>query len=208
MAFGDSITAGTVTTFNGLLRITIAPQSYPYKLKDLLADRHADQQIEVYNEGSPNEWAADGVTRLPERLTEDSPQVLLLLEGVNDINSGAGVDDTIANLQTMIGEAHNRGLVVFVGTLLPQRAGSQRAYAPGLIQPFNEQLKAMVAANDATLVDLYTPFAADLSLLGPDGLHPTAAGYTKMAEIWADAIDEVLEAPVTTVKAPRGARLR
>jgi lysophospholipase L1-like esterase len=208
MAFGDSLTAGEVKTFNGLLRIVVPSESYPTKLKRLLEGRHPGQQIEVYNEGSSGEHVEDPTTapRFSQALTNDSPQVLLLLEGVNDLNTNgeAAIAPTIADLQAMISEARDRGVQVFVGTLLPQRPGAMRAYSLELIQPFNNQLKAMAAASGATVVDLYTPFAADLSLLGPDGLHPSPAGYTKMAQIWADAIDAALGAPLPGVLQPCG----
>ena len=204
VAFGDSITAGTITTLQGLLRLVVAPDSYPYKLQNLLESRHPSQRFQVYNEGVPGEEAATGVGRLPGVMSADSPQVVLLLQGVDDLDppNYADIPTTVGNLQTEVQEAQAAGAVVMVGTLLPQRRGGLRAWAIDEIQPFNAQLKTMVKANGAILVDLYTPFAANLSLIGPDGLHPTAAGYTKMAQIWADAIDAAFSIPLPSSSTP------
>ena len=43
----------------------------------------------------------------------------------------------------------------------------------------------------STYVDTYTTF--DLQLIGVDGLHPTAAGYTRLAEIFAAQITATFE---------------
>ncbi len=209
VAFGDSITAGTITMFNGLLRLVVAPQSYPYKLQAILTGEHGGQRIQVYNEGVQGECAGSdgmgcddigsvGTSRLPGVLRADSPQVVLLLQGIDDLNppNNADIPTVIGHLQQMIGEAQGAGATVLIGTLLPQVRGGSRAWSIDLIQPFNAQLKVMAASAGATVVDLYTPFAADLSLIGPDGLHPTAAGYTEMAQVWANAIDAAFSIPL------------
>ena len=60
------------------------------------------------------------------------PEVLLLLEGVNDLNGGEthGTTEVVNGLRSMVRLARGRGVVVFVGTLLPQRHGGFRAYRP------------------------------------------------------------------------------
>jgi len=209
VAFGDSITAGTIATPQGLLQLIVAPQSYPAQLETLLSIDHPDQRIQVYNEGVAGEPTFVGINRLPGVLSADQPQVLLLLEGVNDLDGlgAAGIQPTIANLGSMIAEAQGQGITVFVGTLLPQVPGGYRAFSINLIVPFNDALKQLVAGDGATLVDFYTPFAADMSLIGYDGLHPNAAGYLKMAQIWEQAINSALEIPLptaTTSSAPPG----
>ena len=206
VAFGDSITAGTITMFNGLLQLVVAPQSYPYKLQNLLQTEHSDQRIHVYNEGVEGEPTYQGISRLPGVLDADQPQVLLLLEGVNDLDAlgSAGIQPTITNLQSMIQNAQSRGIKVMVGTLLAQRPGGYRAISINLIQPFNTQLAQMAASMGVTLVDFYTPFEQNLNLLGPDGLHPNADGYTQMAQIWAAAIDLAFEEPLPTPTVPSG----
>jgi lysophospholipase L1-like esterase len=52
----------------------------------------------------------------------------------------------------------------------------------------------MVASEGAILVDLYPVFEASLGeLIGPDGLHPSEAGYRKIADTFFDAIKQRLE---------------
>ena len=47
----------------------------------------------------------------------------------------------------------------------------------------------MALANGALVVDLHSAFAADVpDWIGPDGLHPTIAGYQEMAQLFFDTI--------------------
>jgi lysophospholipase L1-like esterase len=205
MAFGDSQTAGTITMANGLLGLVASSAAYPGDLQNILQSDFPGQRITVFNEGQPDETAVDGESRFPGTLQSDNPQVVLLLEGVNDLNENgaAGESDALAALSSMIGDAQAAGDKVLVGTLLPQVPGGQRAYAVDLIQPFNVQLTQMVASHGAVLVDLYDTFAADLSLIGPDGLHPTALGYAKMAQLWADKIESLYQEPLPSPVTPQ-----
>ena len=46
---------------------------------------------------------------------------------------------------------------------------------------FNDSVRALAATEGVTLVDVYQAFGGNLALLGPDGLHPSADGYAKIA---------------------------
>ena len=94
----------------------------------------------------------------------------------------------------MIREGRSRAATVFVGTLLPQRPGGAKAFAPALIAPTNDRIRAMAMAEAATLVDLYAAFGGVAgTLIGDDGLHPNAEGKQKIAETFFDAIRSRLE---------------
>lgn len=199
VAFGDSITEGQISL------IPSPPQSYPFKLQNLLTARYTDQvsTIRVLDEGIGGELVSNGIRRLPGVLNADAPEVVLLMEGVNDLNSGGAskipeIGDTLASMVRM---ARGRGAQVFVATLLPQRAGAQRAFAVGSIEPMNTRIRQMAAAEGAILVDLYQGFGGSPDpWVGSDGLHPTEAGMGRIAELFFNAIRERLETtPVRTV---------
>jgi acyl-CoA thioesterase-1 len=86
----------------------------------------------VFAEGGGGETTAGGASRLPGVLNADMPEVLLLLEGVNDLASGGsgGISPMISNLRSMVQQAQGRGIRVFLGTLppeIPERAARRRA---------------------------------------------------------------------------------
>lgn len=98
LAFGDSLTAG-VGASNG--------QDYPAQLAHLCG-------CQVLNAGISGETTEQGLARLPDVLTEVQPDLLLLLEGGNDILRNQSVQQMQHNLAQMIAEAKGRGIDVLL----------------------------------------------------------------------------------------------
>src|SRR5258706_14620649 len=97
-------------------------------------------------------------------------------------------------LRTMVRIAQGRGIRVFLATLTPERAGGFRAFAFDVIPAANDQIRQLAAAEGTTLVDLYAGFGGSPDpYIGFDGLHPNAAGYQKIAQLYFDAIRSKLE---------------
>jgi lysophospholipase L1-like esterase len=98
----------------------------------------------------------------------------------------------------MIQEARSRSITVFAATLLPERPGGCRAYDysedyDDIIEA-NVQIRRMIGTEGAILVDLYEAFNGRTAMLiGEDGLHPSAAGYQRIAQTFFDAIKKSLE---------------
>ena len=198
LAFGDSITEGAISLAVPQFALTAGLEvSYPYKLQAMLGERYSTQTIAVGNAGRSGERAEQGVARLPGVLTETQPELVLLLEGVNDLNlyGAAGLQRTLAKVGEMIALCQMQGRQVMVGTLPPERPGGFRAGAIALIEPFNNGLKDVVRSQGASLVDVHAGFGGDLSLLGADGLHPTEAGYQRIAETFFEAIQQQFDTP-------------
>ena len=195
VAFGDSITEGKLA--NG----DIVQTPYPAGVKRDLEGRYTSQLFVVIGAGGGGETSAGGVARLPGVLSAQNPEVLLLLEGVNDLPSGnpAQIPPMISNLRTMVQTAQGRGVRVFLGTLPPEIPNGQRAGAQPLIVPANDQIRALAGSTGATLVDVYQAMIGSLNtVIGSDGLHPTQAGYDAIARAFFDAIRARLEVPPTT----------
>lgn len=196
LAFGDSITEGAISLTVPQFALTAGLEvSYPYQLQAMLGERYSTQTITVGNAGRGGERAEEGVIRLPGVLTETQPELVLLLEGVNDLNlyGAAGLQRTLAKVGEMIALCQMQGRQVMVGTLPPERPGGFRAGAVALVDPFNDGLKDVVRSQGASLVDVNAGFGGDLSLLGADGLHPTVAGYQRIAQSFFEAIQQKFE---------------
>jgi lysophospholipase L1-like esterase len=110
----------------------------------------------------------------------------------------------------MIDLAQSRGVDVLIATLTPV-TDHRDADWPGLqtgINNLNARIRSIAAARGVTIVDLYAALQADLSLLQNDGLHPTAAGYRKIAETFLRALITLYESapapqPSANLAAPR-----
>jgi lysophospholipase L1-like esterase len=200
VAFGDSITEGKPgpAGYHADPRFPF-PNAYAKVLYDRLTERYTAQTIEMYDEGIGGNQVhggppPDGVTRLPGVLTADTPQVLLLQEGVNDLITGDSIANVIGGLRTMVRTAQSRGILVFLATLLPQRPGGSRTGHIELIVPANDAIKALAASEGAILVDVYQAFGGSPDpWIDADGLHPTVEGYRKMAETFFAEIQRRLE---------------
>lgn len=196
LAFGDSMTEGVTQPAYTPPALTAGlPVSYPYKLQDLLTARYTSQTIVVLNAGIAGKRAQEDRSRLHDALKEATPELLLLMEGANDLNRAneddpadvrKTIDLTAYAMDLMVRDASDRGVKVMLATLPPQRPGGRNAGAVTFLSRYNDELRKVAAKDGATLVDVNTQFP--LELIGEDGLHPTDVGYDKLAQIFRDAI--------------------
>jgi len=115
LAFGDSLTVGVGAEKSA---------SYPVVLEHLSGRR-------VVNEGISGEVTAEGLERLPEVLVATDPELLILLEGGNDILRNTDYAEIKRNLGAMIEAARRLDIpVILIG--VPERslfAGTAPFYA-------------------------------------------------------------------------------
>ena len=201
LAFGDSITAGTTSPAPSILTLNVE-DSYPTKLLALLSQRYQDQTIVVKNAGQAGEKIDEGRSRLSGVLDANDPQVLLLLEGANDLNTARGdaISTIIHGLEDMVGKAERRNIAVLLATFPPQNPVGKRGNGANYVPELNQKIRALAADEGAILVDLYAGFGGTwVGYIGEDGLHPTPHGYDRMAEIWRDKIQEVYDRPAPAI---------
>ncbi|MFN2447346.1 MAG: SGNH/GDSL hydrolase family protein [Vicinamibacterales bacterium] len=208
MAFGDSLTAGEVTVpaptsaasegeAPSFLLALVPQASYPMQLDLLLRARYGQQSasINVTNAGKTGEYVTDGSKRFPDVFSALRPEVVLLLGGSNDLALGSGaLTPAVLAIETMAKEARLRNARVFIATLPPPRPGGVRALSSSLVQAYNSRLVDVARGEGAVLVDLYAGLLPSVAtIIGIDGLHPTEAGYRRIAEIFFDSIRQDLE---------------
>ena len=156
LAFGDSLTVGV-----GASDAT----SYPTVLAQL-------SNRKVVSAGISGEETGAGLARLPSVLDKVTPNLLLLLEGGNDILRNKNLQQTKQNLAAMIKLAQTRGIEVLLIGVPAKKLFSD-------VHPMYEEL-----ANEYNLV-----FADDLlsgllrsSKFKSDAVHLNQQGYRVMAE--------------------------
>jgi lysophospholipase L1-like esterase len=200
VAFGDSITSGEVTAPIGISggvgrHVVIPSVSYPsVLLADLQAAYPAQAgEISMTNQGKGAENIVDGVLRFEDALASSGANVVLIQEGINSIGY-PGIDVATELTRDMVWQSKQRGVAVFVGSMLPTVAGRQRSQDLAALGAYNGLLKAMCVQEKVTFVDLYAGLLPQAeTLIGIDGLHPTEAGYRRIAEIFFAAIKSELE---------------
>ena len=62
----------------------------------------------------------------------------------------------------------------------------------------DDQIRALAASEGVPLVDVYQAFGGDVTtLIGFDGLHPTALGYHRIADTFLASVKATLETSPT-----------
>jgi len=216
LACGDSITAGedglnSVAPSASLMSARLHPtflfpvaQRYPQALQQLLVNRYKTQSPTVDNQGSAGEMASDpsALRRFTSLTSSRRYSVVLIMEGTNDLydRDARIFPRTYDALRSMILDSKSRGIRPYLATIPPMNPGACvpvcRGLAWSLVSGFNDGVRTLATAEGVTLVDVYQGFGGNLALIGPDGLHPTADGYTKIAELFFTAIKQTLETPV------------
>jgi len=157
LAFGDSLTYGTGTT---------ADNSYPAVLEDLSGHT-------VINAGIPGEQTPAGLGRLARELDEYRPELLILCHGGNDMLRKQSMAAMQANLERMVGLAHERGIqVVLLGVPRPAIFGLESA------EPYGVVAAKLKLPFEASII----PEVLSEHELKSDQIHPNAKGYRMMAE--------------------------
>ncbi len=208
LAFGDSITEGKPGSLLNAFELSGVgcpfgtPTSYPSVLNSRFLAQYPTQSLSAKNCGWGGEEAVEGVTRLPTGLATGSYDVVLLMEGANDLSAlrngtQATAVNTIANAVVSMIRTARQGRTVFVGTLTPQRPGG-KAPRPEWVEPVNDRLRAVVPAEGAVLVDTWQALGGSPDpYVDFDGLHLTVAGYAKVADAFFAAIRTKLETRVS-----------
>ena len=192
VVLGDSITDGRGSDTDGNNRWTD-------NLAQRLSANPATRTIAVQNEGLGGNAVLTGglgppaVTRLERDLLEQSSaRFLIVMEGVNDIGvarSDAVSADLIAAYQRFIDTAHHNGVRVYGIPILP--FGKSMYDSPAhetARQSVNNWMRTSgkfdaVIDMDAAVRDPANPGTLLPAYDSGDHLHPSVAGYRKMAEI-------------------------
>lgn len=208
LAFGDSLTWGEDGTNPppGLSAATVvrpmvqlpAPDTYPGALMDRLTARYTAQSPQVTNGGRPGETVTDPMTfpRFVAFTSSGSYDVVLLMEGANDLVND-NVSEVMAGLGRMIDDATSRRIPVLLATIPPENPDGydpkNRGTHAAQVAPFNDHVRELAASKGVPLVDVYQAFGGDLTLIGTDGLHPTASGYHLIADTFFASIKQLFE---------------
>jgi lysophospholipase L1-like esterase len=194
LAFGDSITNGRCNEKENYCPL------YTERVSALLGSRYVAQTFTFRTEGRNGEQAAiEGPVRLAPLLTSWHPEVLLLMEGTNDVHVGtaAARQAAIDGLDDMIRTALMREAIVFIATIPPSRL-PENAQIPA----FNDEVRALAIRRNVNLVDVWAAFMADPArYIGADDLHPSADGMLLIGDTFYNALRSALD---ITAQVPAG----
>ncbi|WP_437968053.1 SGNH/GDSL hydrolase family protein [Sorangium sp. So ce260] len=197
LPLGDSITDGIGVAGGGGYRIELfkkaraAGKDITFVGSLLNGPGMVDGAAFPRNHEGHSGWKIDEIARLvPTPAFNGDPHIVLLMAGTNDISQ----DDNLPMAPQRLGSLLDKifaaapDALVVVAQLLPV------SYADPKVITYNNALPAIVearasAGQHVVLVDMHAGFP--MSEL-PDGVHPNAAGYARMANVWYGAIGDLL----------------
>ncbi|MFE9452611.1 SGNH/GDSL hydrolase family protein [Streptomyces sp. NPDC006739] len=200
VVLGDSITDGITSTEGANRRWTDVLAG---RLRAAVESGQDLPRYSVVNEGiSGNQVLADGLGRPAENqsglgrfgrdvLARTNAKVVVIDLGINDILRNprlADPDRITAGLRTLVREAHARGLKAVGTTLMPfQGRRGWTAAREAVRQRVNAQIRAGQVYDaytdlDKALRDPYDPRRLRPYYDSGDHLHPSDAGFAKMAD--------------------------
>lgn len=194
VAMGDSTTAGTPGWKS---RVEAPPDGAGDETSQYawwLMQAHPDW--EVVNQGVNGERSDQILARFDRDVLARRPRVVVIIAGVNDVYQGRPAAHVIEQLAAMYDRAKRAGIEVVAGTIIPYDTATPDQNAR--MRAVNEWIRTTAAADPSiAYVDTRAAAAAagdpDRLVESPDGLHPSPAGYRRMA----DAIRPVIESVLT-----------
>ncbi|MGB7317025.1 MAG: arylesterase [Planktotalea sp.] len=174
VAFGDSLTQGY-----GLLE----HEGFVPQMRAWLAEQGAD--VRLVNAGVSGDTTAGGAARIEWTLTDDIQGIAVALGG-NDLLRGLSPEQARANIEAILRAAQAKGVaVLLVGMIAPANYGAEyKAEFDAIYPELSETYESVFAPSfflglqSGTAVD---PAAVQGFMQG-DGIHPNAAGVTKIVE--------------------------
>ena len=193
VALGDSTTAGTP----GWKSPREVPPSgrgdvtsqYSYWLMQ------AHPEWTVLNHGIDGERSDEIRARFEPDVIEQSPRAVVIIAGVNDVYQGREPQQVIDQLAAMYDRARQSRIAVVAGTIVPYNTARPEQNAR--MHEINQWIRAFTLTSDhVEFADTRAAVAAsnngDLLYESPDNLHPSPAGYRRMAETIEPALRRVL----------------
>ena len=189
VAMGDSTTAGT-PAFK-------SPRESPPKGSGDETSQYAywlmkaHPDWEVINQGINAQRTDQIAARFEVDVIEQKPAVVVIIAGVNDVYQGRSAQQVKDQLAAMYKRAHGAGIRVVAGTIIPYNTATADQNAR--MREINDWIRSQARADPGVIfVDTRAAVAAendgDKLASSPDGLHPDAAGYRRMAS----AIEKVI----------------
>ena len=207
--FGDSVTESGRDRAN----VDDIGHGYPMYASRVIAERFPKETFTFYNRGIGGNRTAHLVSRLDEDLVAVSPDVTVLMIGVNDAWAPFSVGDHVSeedfrkNLITIASAAHDAGsaLVILEPFLLPDEK-----HLPAFAE-LDEKIRIVreVAREHAdAFVAIHAAFAEalvghDCTEFSSDGVHPNDFGARFIAEKALAAIVPVIERVLATTEMKR-----
>jgi len=166
ICFGNSLTYGTGAVEN---------MDYPSQLSRMISQP-------IINAGVPGDTTETALERLEEDVLSQSPRIVLITLGGNDLKNRVSKEAAHQNLKEIIVSIQDRGALVIVGGISIPFWG--RGFGD-MYQKVCEETRSVLIPN------IFAGIIGKKNLMS-DPIHPNDRGYTLMAEKFYRAMEPYL----------------
>jgi lysophospholipase L1-like esterase len=161
ICFGDSITYGTGASEG---------KDYPSLLSAMLSRP-------VINAGVPGDTTETALNRLEDAVLAQSPRVVFITLGGNDLKNGVSKEIAFANLRRIITEIQSMGALVVLGGI----------HIPFWGRGFGDAYEKLAEETGVVLIPNVLEGLFGNPKMMSDPIHPNDAGYEVMAKRFYEA---------------------
>ncbi len=166
ICFGDSLTYGTGAN---------SDMDYPSQLSKIIGKQ-------IVNAGVPGNTTSDALKRLEEDVLSQSPKIVMITLGGNDLKNKISKETAFSNLNKIISAIQAKGALVIIGGV----------DIPLMGRGFGEAYRELAKKTGSVLIPNVLEGIMGKSELMSDPIHPNDKGYTLMAEQFYKAIQPYL----------------
>jgi lysophospholipase L1-like esterase len=177
-ALGDSLTYGYLVA-----------RGYLDMVEETLQRLFPEALLTVHNHGVCGDTVFDGLERAGEAFFAPQPQVGLIQFGLNDCFQGMSAARFSAGLEHLVLDCRQR--VPHMDLVLVPPPPVEAASFDQAAEPFREAMADVAEEHGGVLAPVSTRWNEDRPdepLWLADGVHPTQAGYRRMASAVLDAL--------------------
>jgi lysophospholipase L1-like esterase len=157
-----------------------------------LLNNELPQPSRLINLGWGGSTLRQALTQQLPRAIEAQPDLVTVWLAVNDVLGGVGLNEYRVDLEYLLGELRTKTrAVVAVGNVPYPAAFLDPWGVPEIVRrtvagSWNRAIAGAAHKHGAIVVDLYHGWrvAEHPEYIGPDGLHPSEAGYASLAETY------------------------
>jgi lysophospholipase L1-like esterase len=197
VALGDSTTAGTPAFRSPIEAPPNGAGNVESQYAYWLMQAHRDWQ--VLNRGVNGERTDQIRARFPRDAAQPKPAAVVIIAGVNDVYQGRSAESAERELEAMYDAARAAQIAVVAGSIIPFNVATPDQNAR--MHAINDWIRNYATGHPAHVVFCDTraavaaPGQPDRLMSSPDGLHPSPAGYKRMASALEPAIAHALALP-------------
>jgi lysophospholipase L1-like esterase len=194
VALGDSTTAGTPGFKSPIEVPPDGSGDVESQYAHWLMRTHPDWR--VLNRGVDGERSDQIRARFARHVTDATPQVVVIIAGVNDVYQGRTAESIQSELEAIYAAARAASIPVVAGTIIPYNTATAEQNAA--MRAVNDWIHSYATRHSDAVVFCDTraavaaPGQPNRLLSSPDNLHPSPDGYKLMAAALDPAIRDAL----------------